>query len=195
MHIPMFVLNTRFGHLYPIAWPSAIDRMNIRIAPITKEHIEAFHRALDLVARERKYLAFLEAPPFEQTRAFIINNIAKTNVQLVAITGDELVGWADILPKERAVHAHVAALGIGVLPDFRGKGVGAALMQAALEEGRKRYVRIELTVRAENARAIALYKKFGFEREGICRDAIFVDGRYEDLVIMANVDRSRAHAG
>jgi hypothetical protein len=32
--------------------------MSIRIVPIAAEHIEAFHRALDLVARERKYLAF-----------------------------------------------------------------------------------------------------------------------------------------
>jgi ribosomal protein S18 acetylase RimI-like enzyme len=125
---------------------------------------------------------------------FIINNIARNNVQLVALSGDELVGWADVLPKERRIHAHVGALGIGVLPDFRGKGVGAALMQAALEEARKRYVRVELTVRAQNASAIALYEKFGFEREGICRDAIFVDGSYEDMIVMANVDRSRALA-
>jgi ribosomal protein S18 acetylase RimI-like enzyme len=166
--------------------------MNIRIVPIAKEHIEAFHRALDVVARERAYLAFLEAPPLQQTRAFIMNNIVKNNVQLVALAGDELVGWADVLPNDRPVHAHVGALGIGVIPDFRGKGVGAALMQAALAEGCKRYVRIELTVRAENARAIALYEKFDFKREGICHNAVFVDGRYEDLVIMANVHRSRA---
>lgn len=166
--------------------------MEIKIVPIAAQHVEAFHRALDLVARERKYLAFLEAPPVEETRAFIMNNIAKNPVQLVALAGDELVGWADVLPRERTIHAHVGALGIGVVPAFRGKGVGAALMQAALDEARKRYVRIELTVRAQNAPAIALYEKFGFQREGICRDAIFVDGRYEDLIVMANVDRSRA---
>src|SRR5947209_3513130 len=132
----------------PVIRTSAIETsspMEIRIVPIAAQHVEAFHRALDLVARERKYLAFLEAPPFEATRAFIINNIARNNVQLVALSGDELVGWDDVLPKERRIHAHVGALGIGVLPDFRGKGVGAALMQAALEEARKRYVRVELT--------------------------------------------------
>lgn len=169
--------------------------MNIRIVQIAEPHIAAFHRALDLVARERKYLAFLEAPPLDETRSFIMNNIAKNNVQLVALAGDELVGWADVLPNNRPVHAHVGALGIGVVPGFRGKGIGAGLMQRALQEGRKRFVRIELTVRAENARAIALYEKFGFNREGICRDALFVDGGYEDLIMMANVDRSRAVAG
>jgi ribosomal protein S18 acetylase RimI-like enzyme len=170
--------------------------MNISIVPIAEEHIEAFHRMLDVVARERKYLAFLEAPPLEQTRAFIMKNIANRSVQFVAFSGSELVGWADVLPKERPIHAHIGALGIGVLPAFRGKGVGLALMQAALQGARRRgYARIELTVRAGNARAIALYEKLGFGREGLCRDAIFVDGRYEDLIIMANVDRSRTLTG
>jgi RimJ/RimL family protein N-acetyltransferase len=169
--------------------------MNIRIIPIAEEHIEAFHRALDLVARERKYLAFLEAPPLEQARHFIINNIAKDNVQLVAVADGELAGWTDVLPKDRPIHAHVGVLGIGLLPRFRGRGLGAALMCAALEEGRKQYTRIELTVRAGNTRAIALYERFGFAHEGVCRDAILVDGRYEDLIVMANVDRSRGLTG
>jgi ribosomal protein S18 acetylase RimI-like enzyme len=170
--------------------------MDIKIVPIAAEHVEAFHRVLDMVARERKYLAFLEAPPLDEARAFIMNNIAKDYVQLVAVVDGELAGWSDVLPKDRPIHAHVGILGIGLLSEFRGKGLGAALMQAALHEAQRRgYVRIELTVRAENARAIRLYKKFGFKREGICRDAIFVDGRHEDLIMMANVDRSRSLSG
>jgi hypothetical protein len=70
--------------------------MNIRIVPIAEEHIAEFHRVLDVVARERKYLAFLKAPPLEAARVFILNNIAKNNVQLVALSADELVGWSDI---------------------------------------------------------------------------------------------------
>src|SRR5947209_2360520 len=137
--------------------------MNIRIVPIAEEHVEAFHRVLDVVARERKYLAFLEAPPLEQARTFVTKNIGNNNVQLVGLVGDELVGWADVLPKDRPVHSHVGVLGIGILPAFRERGLGAALIQAALQAAKRRgYVRIELTVRAENARAIALYEKFGF---------------------------------
>jgi RimJ/RimL family protein N-acetyltransferase len=69
-------------------------------------------------------------------------------------------------------------------------------MQAALQEAATRgYVRVELTVRADNARAISLYRKCGFAREGECRDAVFAGGKYEDLIMMANVDRSRAIRG
>jgi RimJ/RimL family protein N-acetyltransferase len=170
--------------------------MDFEVVPIAAEHIEAFHCVLDVVARERKYLAFLEAPPLEQAREFIMRNIAQNNVQLAAFAGGELIGWADVLPKDRPIHSHVGVLGIGLLPAVRGKGIGAALMHAALQGAQQRgYVRIELTVRAENARAVALYEQFGFEKEGVCRDAILFDGRYEDLIMMANIDRSRAQPG
>jgi len=150
---------------------------------------------LDVVAREHKYLAFLEAPPLEDTRAFIMRNIARNNIQLVALVDGRVVGWADILPKDRPIHAHVGVLGIGLVPEFRGKGVGTALLRHVLEQGRKKYVRVELTVRAANTRAIALYEKLGLQREGVCGDAVFVDGRYEDLIMMAIIDRPPALAG
>jgi RimJ/RimL family protein N-acetyltransferase len=169
--------------------------MHVTVLPISAEHIEEFHRVLDVVACEHKYLTFLEAPPLEDTRAFIVRNMACNNIQLVAFADGRVVGWADILPKDRPVHAHVGVLGIGVLPEFRGKGLGTALLRRVLEQRCTKYVRVELTVRAANTRAIALYEKFGFKPEGICRDAIFVDGRYEDLIMMADVDRSRALAG
>src|SRR5260370_16705058 len=62
-----------------------VNRVNtVEIGPITEAHIESFHKTLDVVARERRYLAFLEAPPLESTRAFILNNIAHGYPQFVA---------------------------------------------------------------------------------------------------------------
>ena len=45
--------------------------------------------------------------------------------------------------------------------------------------------RVELTVREDNTNAIALYKQIGFAKEGVQRDAVRVDGVYEDLILMA----------
>ena len=58
--------------------------MDVAIRRIAAEHVEGFHRALDQVARERKYLAFLEAPAVGETREFVTNNIAKGYPQFVA---------------------------------------------------------------------------------------------------------------
>jgi hypothetical protein len=76
---------------------------------------EGFHDAVDCVARERKYLAFLEAPPLASTRQSVMNNIANGYPQFVAVADGTVVGWCDVIPKERPVHAHCGVLGIGLL--------------------------------------------------------------------------------
>ena len=58
----------------------------IEIVPITQGHIEGFHKTLDVVARERRYLSFLEAPPFESTRAFILDMIEQGYPDFVALS-------------------------------------------------------------------------------------------------------------
>ena len=54
------------------------------------------------------------------------------------------------------------------------------------------FVRVELTVRADNLRAQRLYEKLGFVREGVLRDAVFVDGKFHDAIGMALIDRERS---
>ena len=61
----------------------------VEIVPIRQDHIESFHRALDFVARERRYLSFLEAPPLESIRTFVLGNIEHRHPQLVALSASE----------------------------------------------------------------------------------------------------------
>jgi ribosomal protein S18 acetylase RimI-like enzyme len=160
--------------------------MPVDIVPIEENHIDGFHRTLDFVARERRYLSFLEGPPLEGARAFVLNHIKRGHPQFVAISSGEVVGWCDVTPKERPIHAHVGVLGMGLLPPFRGQGIGAALILRSLAAARAcGFHRVELTVRENNTRAIELYKKVGFETEGVQREAIQVDGAYENLILMA----------
>lgn len=160
--------------------------MSVVIETITEAHIEGFYRALDAVSRERKYLAFLEAPPLTKVREFVMNNISRGFPQFVCMAKGDVIGWCDIIPHERPIHAHCGVLGIGLLPQFRGAGHGSSLMAATLNAAERRGLkRIELTVHASNLHAVALYEKCGFQREGVMRDAICIDGRYEDCIMMA----------
>jgi RimJ/RimL family protein N-acetyltransferase len=161
--------------------------MAYEIVPISEMHIPGFHEAVDIVARERKYLAFLQAPSIEDTRKFVLNNIEKRYPQFTVISGGRVIGWCDVIPNQtRVVYYHCGTLGIGLLPEFRGKGIGRNLMQrtinAAFECG---LTRIELTVRENNVNAIALYKKLDFEIEGFHRNAVCIDGQYKNLYSMA----------
>lgn len=156
------------------------------IVPTTEEHIEGFHAALDRVARERRYLAYTQAPPLGQMRAFVRALRRRGFPQFVALAGARVVGWCDIAPFERPVFRHAGVLGLGVVSEFRRRGVGQALLAATLREAhRLGLARVELSVRQPNRAAIALYEKFGFVVEGIKRGAVRGDDGFEDLVLMA----------
>ena len=161
--------------------------MPYEIRTISEHDIEGFRAALDGVARERRFLSFLEAPPIDQMKAFILKNIADGLPQFVVLADGQVVGWCDILPNPRkTVQAHCGTLGMGLMPNYRGRGIGRAVilrtMDAALALG---LTRIDLTVREDNLNAIALYKSVGFETEGQHRRAVRIDGRYENLLSMA----------
>ena len=109
----------------------------VEIVPITAAYIESFHRTLDFVARERRYLSFVQAPPLDSTRAFILNNIQEGYPQFVALSAGDVVGWCDVTPKSGPIDARVGVLGMGLLPQFRRQGNGTRLMAATLEAARR----------------------------------------------------------
>ena len=160
--------------------------MSPAIVAITEEHIEGFRAALDSVAREHRYLAFLEAPPIEQVREYIEGNILAGHPHFVALAEGRLVGWCDVVPNKRPTLAHSGVLGIGLIEAFRSRGLGTALMQTAIDAAfRKGLTRIELTVRKDNIRARRLYEKLGFEVEGLVRRHMRVGDRYYDSFLMS----------
>jgi RimJ/RimL family protein N-acetyltransferase len=162
--------------------------MTIEVRPIREEDIERFRATVDAVARERQSIARLEAPPIEQVRAFILRNIEKSCPQFVAIADRQVVGWCNIPPMAREVSAHVGDLFMGLLPQWRGQGLGARLLREALAAADAfGYRRIELGVFAGNANAAALYRKAGFVEEGIKRRAVLIDGVFHDEIIMARL--------
>jgi putative acetyltransferase len=110
---------------------------------------------------------------------------------LVACVEDnEVVGQLGLHTfPHRPRRRHVGQIGMMVRDDWQGKGVGTALMQAAIELADKwlNLTRLELEVFTDNAPAIRLYEKFGFTIEGTLVDFAFRDGQYVDSYIMARL--------
>lgn len=158
----------------------------IVIEPISEKYITGFHKCLDSVARERRYLGFIQAPPIESTREFVFSNIKNNVPQFIALKGDEVIGWCDISPMRREGFTHCGRLGMGVLKGYRGQGIGTKLMERTITEAKERGIeRVELEVYASNAPAINLYEKWGFNHEGVKRRARKLDGVYDDIMVMA----------
>jgi RimJ/RimL family protein N-acetyltransferase len=160
---------------------------DIRIVPMTEAHIAGLQRCVDAVARERRWLGFLEGPPLVATQAFVDSILRGAGVQFVALNeADDVVGWCDIVRLDMETFRHGWRLGMGLLPAMRGRGIGRRLAEAAIAAARAQGAeRIELDVFASNRRAIALYEKLGFVQEGVKRRARKLDGAYDDVVLMA----------
>ena len=166
--------------------PIGTATMDVVIQPASLDLADSFWRALDIVAREHRYLIFQEAPPLESTRNFIAQVLAKGWSQFYALHEGKVVGWCDVVRDERPGRTHVGRLGIGILPGYRGRKIGPRLLAATIADAfQKGVTRIELEVYAGNARAIALYRKFGFVEEGRKRHARCLDGVCEDSICMA----------
>ena len=94
-----------------------------------------------------------------------------------------VVGSAGLHPvSPLARRRHVAMIGISVEPASQGQGVGTAIMQGLCDFADRwmQVLRIDLEVYTDNARAIALYRKFGFQIEGTQRGFALRDGVYVD---------------
>ncbi|CAM8680831.1 N-acetyltransferase [Leclercia adecarboxylata] len=108
---------------------------------------------------------------------------------LVACLDDKVVGHLALDVMENPRRSHVATFGISVSAEVQGRGAGSALMREMINlcDNWLRIERIELTVFADNAPAIALYRKYGFEVEGTGKRFALRDGEFVDALYMARV--------
>ena len=107
---------------------------------------------------------------------------------LVACVDGELVGQLNIHTfPSRPRRRHVGQIGMSVGDDFQGKGIGTALMAAAVDlaDNWLNLLRLELEVFTDNEPAVRLYKKFGFVIEGTLVRYAFRAGQYVDVYTMA----------
>jgi len=102
--------------------------MEFEVRKITATDIADYRSALDSVVSEKKYLLTVQTPTLEDTDRFIRRNIKNNYAQYVALVEDKIVGWADIIPHEKELIKHVGLLGIGVISEYRGKGIGKELL-------------------------------------------------------------------
>lgn len=104
---------------------------------------------------------------------------------LLATDGERVVGTLTAIGGGLRKTRHVAEIGIGVAAGWRDAGLGSALLTTAIEWCRQRgLVKLELSVFANNERAIRLYQRYGFREEGRRTAKYRISGEYVDEVLM-----------
>lgn len=109
------------------------------------------------------------------------------HIILVAEMNSKIVGLLDFANGHRQRIAHTGEFGMSVGKSVRDQGIGSLLLQVLIDWAVKNETieKVGLSVHNNNERAIALYKKMGFEIEGIRRrDLKYGDGQYVDTVVM-----------
>jgi RimJ/RimL family protein N-acetyltransferase len=108
------------------------------------------------------------------------------SVMLLATIESEIIGIATINSSQKDRTKHVGTLGIVITDKFKGLGLGKVLMNELLEWARQNGItkKISLVTNENNTRAIELYKKLGFEIEGLLKQDNFVNGVYCNTFMM-----------
>ena len=161
----------------------------VEVRPITEADIAGFHMILDAVAREASFLRATQAPPFDAVASFVLDNIESRNPQFVAVTPEgRVVGWCDIVRGRGAHERHLGELGMGVVAEWRGRGIGKKLLvETVAAADAEKLLRIELSVHSDNLRAISLYRAFGFVEEGRKIKARLKSSVTVDVLLMARL--------
>ncbi len=128
---------------------------------------------------------YRKLPTMEDERKWfsaVLKDVGDGNVVMsVAEVDSQVIGYCDvrrIAPDSPRDHRGV--LGLVVRKEFRGRGIGPALMKETINACRGKFESIELTVLSNNLRAIRLYKRFGFKAYGKLPRAVKRAGRYFD---------------
>jgi ribosomal protein S18 acetylase RimI-like enzyme len=161
----------------------------VRVILTKEDYADGVRSAVDAVARERLYIGIVEGVSLERTRTYIRELLAGGGIQVLGVDeNDVVVGWCDIVRNSQEGFRHCGRLWMGILPEYRGCGIGKRLAQSCIDRARDAGIeRVELEVFSTNERAIALYRRLGFLTEGVKRFARKLDGKYEDKLIMALV--------
>lgn len=128
----------------------------------------------------------------ELWRTRLADMVGKPDLLLVAVSAaGEVVGGAGLHPAGASLRRrHVMELGMQVQPAWQRQGVGTQLLQALCDyaDNWLGLLRLELVVYADNDKAQALYRRFGFVQEGVHRCHAMRDGVYVDSLSMARLN-------
>lgn len=114
-----------------------------------------------------------------------LNNTKKSGF-FIARENDVVLGYIMVKSEMSARTSHRATIAVGVHSNSRGKGVGTHLFEHVIPwASQEKIHRLELTVIESNERAIHLYKKMGFEVEGIKKDSLLIKNQYVNELYMS----------
>jgi len=165
-----------------------LEGENVYLRPLDMADLEIFHRWFN-DPKLRRFL-FLPYPISKLEEKEFLEKMMKSKdsvtLSIVVKEGDRLIGNLGLYGIHKINRGAVLGIAIADL-EMTSKGYGTEAMKLMIDYGFKRLNlhRIELTVHEFNMRGLKAYKKLGFVEDGRRREAIYIDGKYHDEIVMS----------
>jgi putative acetyltransferase len=166
--------------------PAAAPPSGVEVRPARPGDAAGWLAHVADVAAEGRFIRTEQVDPSRgRMRRRLRDAWSKQQAYIVAAAGDRIVGSLHVARDDGPATSHVASLGMAVDREWRGRGVGSALLGEAFRWARWAEVeKLGLTVYPHNQPAINLYKKFGFTEEGRLTGHSKKSYGYEDEIVM-----------
>ena len=166
--------------------------MNIEFREAKASDAEKMIELLKTVGGETDNLSFssdtFNISPDREARFIERFSKSKNDIMLVALDGEKIVGNAVVECNKILRFSHRAEISITVLKDYWGQGIGSRLMELMIDFAKTVGIEIlYLEARADNTRAINLYKQYGFSELGIYERFFKIGSSYHDAILMTKV--------
>jgi RimJ/RimL family protein N-acetyltransferase len=146
---------------------------------------------INSLVREKTDIAKISLVTLQQEKTWLDDAIksikAKNKIMLVAEMDGKIVGSCEITRDPYDVSRHVGTLGIGLVKNARGMGIGAKLIKETIDEAKKKLQLkvVKLYVFDSNNVAKNLYEEMGFSEIGRIPNGVYHNKKYKDDIIMA----------
>lgn len=138
------------------------------------------------VAQGEEFVSDEKAANFKDSMMRVVGDKGWRRFWIATNNQDEIVGHIDLRARPEPHTQHRVLLGMGLLKEMRGLGIGSQLLHYVIDwvRGRPNIEWIDLCVMSENKAALSLYRKFGFELQGEYKQMFAIDGEYHDYLSM-----------
>ncbi|WP_167629015.1 GNAT family N-acetyltransferase [Listeria valentina] len=164
--------------------------MNVFYEKITPEEAQQLFHCMQQLDKETDFMLYLpeERVYQEKKLAHFIQTTQENGILLGAKVQNQIIGFISAQTSKLAKIKHTGYLVIGVRKKFQKNGIATKLFEELFTWARNRGIRrLELTVITANLPAIKLYEKLGFQKEGLKKEAIYMNNRYYDEFYMAKL--------
>ncbi|PAB60267.1 GNAT family N-acetyltransferase [Anaeromicrobium sediminis] len=166
------------------------DGSTLIIKEGNRSHAKEMMKYIDAISTESDFLTFGQGEfniTLEEEEKFIESVSKKDNaIFIVAEIEGKIVGNLSFSGGGRPRIAHTGEMGVSVLKDYWGQGIGTELIKYLIHWSKESNIikKINLRVRTDNVSGIGLYKKLGFVEEGSIKRDFFTDGKFYDSLCM-----------